>query len=214
MLDVGHRLGLPRRRARAPGRPRVVDRAPRAPLAPRRAQPAPPPACENVTLVVGDGTRGLPRERARSTPSTSPPRGSVEALAELEAQLAPGGRLVAPVTEPPAAAVAHPAHATRASSASCWRRCASSRWSATTELRARHRRRAAAPSAAARPRWPPPRARPGARRTRARGRRAASRQRSAHSARRSSGEMRSAAIEPAQRGPRTQATPPAGAGQA
>jgi protein-L-isoaspartate(D-aspartate) O-methyltransferase len=54
---------------------------------------------ENVTLVVGDGTRGLP-ECAPFDAINVAAAGSAEALAELEAQLAPGGRLIAPVTEP------------------------------------------------------------------------------------------------------------------
>jgi protein-L-isoaspartate(D-aspartate) O-methyltransferase len=54
---------------------------------------------ENVTLVVGDGTRGLP-ECAPFDAINVAAAGNAEALAELEAQLAPGGRLIAPVTEP------------------------------------------------------------------------------------------------------------------
>jgi protein-L-isoaspartate(D-aspartate) O-methyltransferase len=48
---------------------------------------------DNVTLIVGDGTRGLPEEAPFDAIN-----GSAEALSELEAQLAPGGRLVAPVS--------------------------------------------------------------------------------------------------------------------
>src|ERR671937_1362144 len=51
----------------------------------------------NVTLIVGDGTRGLP-EQAPFDAINVAAAGSAEALAELEAQLAPGGRLVAPVS--------------------------------------------------------------------------------------------------------------------
>jgi protein-L-isoaspartate(D-aspartate) O-methyltransferase len=54
---------------------------------------------DNVTLVVGDGTRGL----ADSAPFDAinvAAAGGAEVLAELEAQLAPGGRLIAPITEP------------------------------------------------------------------------------------------------------------------
>jgi protein-L-isoaspartate(D-aspartate) O-methyltransferase len=54
---------------------------------------------ENVTLVVGDGTRGLP-EQAPFDAINVAAAGSADALADLEAQLAHGGRLVAPVTEP------------------------------------------------------------------------------------------------------------------
>jgi protein-L-isoaspartate(D-aspartate) O-methyltransferase len=54
---------------------------------------------ENVTLVVGDGTRGLPQYAPFDAINVAA-AGSAEALAELEAQLAPGGRLIAPVTEP------------------------------------------------------------------------------------------------------------------
>jgi protein-L-isoaspartate(D-aspartate) O-methyltransferase len=53
----------------------------------------------NVTLIVGDGTRGLPEEAPFDAINVAA-AGSAEALADLEAQLAQGGRLVAPVTEP------------------------------------------------------------------------------------------------------------------
>jgi protein-L-isoaspartate(D-aspartate) O-methyltransferase len=53
----------------------------------------------NVTLVVGDGTRGLP-ESAPYDAINVAAAGTSEGLAELEAQLAVGGRLIAPVTEP------------------------------------------------------------------------------------------------------------------
>ena len=51
----------------------------------------------NVTLVVGDGTRGLPEEAPFDAinVAAASARG---ALATLEGQLAPGGRLVAPLT--------------------------------------------------------------------------------------------------------------------
>jgi protein-L-isoaspartate(D-aspartate) O-methyltransferase len=52
---------------------------------------------ENVTLVVGDGTRGLP-EHAPFDAINVAAAGSAEALRELEDQLTPGGRLVAPVS--------------------------------------------------------------------------------------------------------------------
>jgi protein-L-isoaspartate(D-aspartate) O-methyltransferase len=54
----------------------------------------------NVTLVVGDGTRGLP-DVAPFDAINVAAAGTADALAELEAQLAPGGRLVAPVSGPP-----------------------------------------------------------------------------------------------------------------
>jgi protein-L-isoaspartate(D-aspartate) O-methyltransferase len=54
----------------------------------------------NVTLVVGDGTRGLP-EAAPFDAVNVAAAGSAEGLADLEEQLAPGGRLVAPVSGPP-----------------------------------------------------------------------------------------------------------------
>ena len=53
----------------------------------------------NVTLVVGDGTRGLP-ESAPYDAINVAAAGTREGLAELEDQLALGGRLIAPVTEP------------------------------------------------------------------------------------------------------------------
>jgi protein-L-isoaspartate(D-aspartate) O-methyltransferase len=54
---------------------------------------------DNVTLVVGDGTRGLP-ESAPYDAINVAAAGSSEGLADLEDQLALGGRLIAPVTEP------------------------------------------------------------------------------------------------------------------
>jgi protein-L-isoaspartate(D-aspartate) O-methyltransferase len=50
-----------------------------------------------VTLVIGDGTRGLPEEAPFDKINVAA-AGSAEALAELEAQLATGGRLVAPIS--------------------------------------------------------------------------------------------------------------------
>jgi protein-L-isoaspartate(D-aspartate) O-methyltransferase len=52
---------------------------------------------DNVTLIVGDGTRGLPEEAPFDAINVAA-AGSAEALSELEAQLAVGGRLVAPVS--------------------------------------------------------------------------------------------------------------------
>ena len=54
---------------------------------------------ENVTLIVGDGSLGLPAEApfdAINVAAAAPP----EALGALERQLVPGGRLVAPVSGP------------------------------------------------------------------------------------------------------------------
>jgi protein-L-isoaspartate(D-aspartate) O-methyltransferase len=50
-----------------------------------------------VTLIVGDGTRGLPEEAPFDAINVAA-AGSAEALSDLEAQLAPFGRLVAPVS--------------------------------------------------------------------------------------------------------------------
>jgi protein-L-isoaspartate(D-aspartate) O-methyltransferase len=52
---------------------------------------------DNVTLVVGDGSRGLPEEAPFDAINVAA-AGARGALETLEAQLAPGGRLVAPVT--------------------------------------------------------------------------------------------------------------------
>jgi protein-L-isoaspartate(D-aspartate) O-methyltransferase len=52
---------------------------------------------ENVTLVVGDGSRGLPEEAPFDAINVAA-AGGREGLEALEAQLADGGRLVAPVT--------------------------------------------------------------------------------------------------------------------
>jgi protein-L-isoaspartate(D-aspartate) O-methyltransferase len=54
---------------------------------------------DNVTLVVGDGTRGVPEAGPFDAINVAA-AGSLDDLEELEAQLAPGGRLIAPVTEP------------------------------------------------------------------------------------------------------------------
>jgi protein-L-isoaspartate(D-aspartate) O-methyltransferase len=53
---------------------------------------------DNVTLLVGDGTLGLPAAAPFDLINVAA-AGSSEALGELEAQLAPGGRLVAPVSD-------------------------------------------------------------------------------------------------------------------
>src|SRR3954453_7947276 len=53
---------------------------------------------ENVTLVVGDGARGLPSEAPFEAVNVA--AAALSAVPEaLEAQLAPGGRLVAPVED-------------------------------------------------------------------------------------------------------------------
>jgi protein-L-isoaspartate(D-aspartate) O-methyltransferase len=52
---------------------------------------------DNVTLIVGDGTLGLPEEAPFDAINVAA-AGSAEALSDLEAQLAYGGRLVAPVS--------------------------------------------------------------------------------------------------------------------
>ena len=52
---------------------------------------------ENVTLVVGDGSLGLPEEAPFDAINVAA-AGDREGLATLEQQLAPGGRMVAPVT--------------------------------------------------------------------------------------------------------------------
>jgi protein-L-isoaspartate(D-aspartate) O-methyltransferase len=52
---------------------------------------------EDVTLVVGDGSRGLPEEAPFDAINVAA-AGERDLLETLEDQLAPGGRLVAPVT--------------------------------------------------------------------------------------------------------------------
>jgi protein-L-isoaspartate(D-aspartate) O-methyltransferase len=52
---------------------------------------------ENVTLIVGDGSRGLPEEAPFDAINVAA-AGDREGLKTLEGQLADGGRLVAPVT--------------------------------------------------------------------------------------------------------------------
>jgi protein-L-isoaspartate(D-aspartate) O-methyltransferase len=54
---------------------------------------------DGVELFVGDGTRGLP-EAAPFDAINVAAAGTIDALQELEAQLAPGGRLVAPLSAP------------------------------------------------------------------------------------------------------------------
>jgi protein-L-isoaspartate(D-aspartate) O-methyltransferase len=54
---------------------------------------------DNVTLIIGDGTNGLPEEAPFDAINVAA-AGDAAALAGLEAQLGPGGRLVAPITEP------------------------------------------------------------------------------------------------------------------
>jgi protein-L-isoaspartate(D-aspartate) O-methyltransferase len=66
-------------------------------LSRRAAQSLAEAGIDNVTLIVGDGTRGLPDEAPFDIINVAA-AGSAEALSELESQLAPGGRLVAPVS--------------------------------------------------------------------------------------------------------------------
>ena len=66
-------------------------------LSRRAAQTLAEAGIDNVTLIVGDGTRGLPDEAPFDVINVAA-AGSAEALSELESQLAPGGRLVAPVS--------------------------------------------------------------------------------------------------------------------
>ena len=88
-----------RRAAGAAGASRVLDRGARVALAAGRPQPA-RGGVENVTLVVGDGSRGLPARRTRR--STSPPqragrsRPLAEQLARRPARRAGRGRRAAP----------------------------------------------------------------------------------------------------------------------
>ena len=53
----------------------------------------------NVTLLVGDGSRGLPREAPFDAINVAAAAGGAAALPALEGQLADGGRLVAPVAD-------------------------------------------------------------------------------------------------------------------
>lgn len=53
----------------------------------------------NVTLIVGDGTHGLP-EAAPFDAINVAATGTPDLLHELERQLCPGGRMIAPVSEP------------------------------------------------------------------------------------------------------------------
>ena len=66
-------------------------------LSRRAAQSLTEAGIDNVTLIVGDETRGLPDETPFDIINVAA-AGSAEALSELESQLAPGGRLVAPVS--------------------------------------------------------------------------------------------------------------------
>jgi protein-L-isoaspartate(D-aspartate) O-methyltransferase len=52
---------------------------------------------DNVTLVIGDGSRGLPEEAPFDAINVAA-AGTRDALRTLEEQLAPDGRLVAPIT--------------------------------------------------------------------------------------------------------------------
>ncbi len=95
VLDVGtgsgyHAAVLGRLAARV----HSVER--HAPLAHRAADALQTAGCANVTVHVGDGTRGLP-DLAPFDAVNVAATGREELLAPLAAQLAPGGRLVAPV---------------------------------------------------------------------------------------------------------------------
>ncbi len=67
-----------------------------APLAERAAEALRAAGCANVAVHVGDGTRGLP-DLAPFDAVNVAATGREALLAPLAAQLAPGGRLVAPV---------------------------------------------------------------------------------------------------------------------
>jgi protein-L-isoaspartate(D-aspartate) O-methyltransferase len=68
-----------------------------ADLSVRAAEALAQAGVRNVTLLVGDGSLGLP-EQAPFDAINVAAAGGRDALSALEAQLAPGGRLVAPVT--------------------------------------------------------------------------------------------------------------------
>ena len=97
VLDVGTGSGYHAARARAARAARVLDRGP------RRARPRAPRATlraagvGNVTLVVGDGSRGLPATRAVRRDQRRRGRAAARSRPRCSTQLAPGGRLVAPV---------------------------------------------------------------------------------------------------------------------
>ena len=96
VLDVGTGSGYHAAVLAQLARARVDDRAPPRARASRRPSQLRRAGVENVTLVVGDGSRGLPDEApfdainvaAAAWPEIPP---------ALERQLAAGGRLVAPV---------------------------------------------------------------------------------------------------------------------
>ena len=144
-----HRLGLSRRRARAPGA-RTCGRssAMRGSRAARRAT-SPRAGVQNVTLVVGDGTRGLPEQRPVRRDQRRGRRQRRGRWPSSRPSSRPAG-VSSPRSPSRCSACRSPGARPRGWSASCSRRCASSRWSATTDLRRRYGRRPALPAAALR----------------------------------------------------------------
>ena len=78
---------------------RVVDRAPRRGSRAARRTTSPPPGCRTSPSSSATARAACPRARPYDAINVAA-AGSSEGLAELEDQLAPGGRLIAPVTEP------------------------------------------------------------------------------------------------------------------
>jgi len=98
VLDVGTGSGYAAAvLARLAGHVWSIERHPR--LSARAARALEAAGVENVTLLLGDGTGGV-EEGAPYDAINVGAAGPRSALAALEEQLAPGGRLVAPVTGP------------------------------------------------------------------------------------------------------------------
>lgn len=98
VLDVGTGSGWHAALlARLAGHVLTVERIPELARAARASLRA--AGIENVTAVEGDGSRGLPGHEPfdRINVAAATPRAM---LSTLEAQLAPGGRMVAPVEDP------------------------------------------------------------------------------------------------------------------
>ena len=91
-----HRLGLPRGAAGEARRARVDGRAPRRPVRAGRRRTSRAAGVTNVTVVVGDGARGLPETAPFDAINVAAAAGD-DIPRALEDQLGMGARLVVPV---------------------------------------------------------------------------------------------------------------------